>query len=1102
MSQTITLPDEIPAGTPEAEHAFVKYMRFYVPAQAASGVGTTVPYIDSEGTEETKEIAKPLVSVFLYGPAEGAEAVGDENAGGFVGHGHRDAYGAISLDEGQTWKQFNLSESAASSSITVENPAPGVPAEYPGDVTNIVHAVAGNKVVAAWQSRYCSQGSPAYTLAYDPEAGDALDPESDLGAIAEYIGTDPMQDLYLADVFGVAGSQGSVDYTADYSTVGEVPFNCLWTARGVLVSGDDPRTAQDEGIEGNHIVWYKPERLTSGRRDVNRIEIQAVAGAGVAITWQEDPEGLRPGSGEGPGEGWSGAIANSQTDIWYSFLPWEHFEAVAQTNDDGTADYTAEPYANLTDYWGVDTDGDGATDSVEKPKPYVPFAVPMRLTNNARCTGVGDDPYCDVNYSAAYGLVDQCASTVELAEGPKQPVCISETGVPNLANTAATRARLSLQPRIETVDGEDTVTGAWAVVIAEESKGMGRFGFDVTTDETCTLPEAGETSDTCLVADDGKDIRYFSFEMGSPDTSTDTSDTGLLANLVIQGDLLNQPEVNWRTGEFYPLLDTARMWDFGEGSNFNIYRTEIARRGSLLVQPSNHFGSSNLSALLLFKQGLLNQGGPADIMGRRLIADTSVSDNPYDFRNLACDTWAYNDGKNPYYPHGVCLDPAMNLSSVTPIECVTGGDGGDGSDASDGVCPELAENTDSGYFYFDPDAANATDPVDQTSFDKVTMWAQCPGADSTNYEDFDCTTSLLGDNTADQSWYNPLDVAKGHRGYLWGDMAVVMYAWSPNWKLNAKGSDRYELYIRRSFTAGNDWTVTPAGWGGEGTTTCETMRDGETAADQTQVCTDYPVGAPEQARNVSQLRSGDELDPTGTNRYTVLDPRYAPDPPTMPSIGSDGDANYDYDTDEFNPSRFFVVFETGDNTTVAEGEAEPLDLSYGRAVNFGDHYQVTATESDMVNTCINSNLEQSTGTGVFCNEFERLTVGSNIEASEASLAMTPAGDTVYSVWSQVDGDTHVSDAAYARVWYDDPNFAVSIDGVLVTSPTPPASGDDPYEPGTPGDPIPGDDGDDGDDTGGGCTVGNAKSAFDPLLPGMVLAALAYLGLRRRMGKIH
>ena len=80
--------------------------------------------------------------------------------------------------------------------------------------------------------------------------------------------------------------------------------------------------------------WFKAERLTSGVRDVNRIETVCVAGAGCAITWQEDPEGLRRGQGEGPGEGWSGAVANSETDVWYSYIDFEHFDVVQNPADD------------------------------------------------------------------------------------------------------------------------------------------------------------------------------------------------------------------------------------------------------------------------------------------------------------------------------------------------------------------------------------------------------------------------------------------------------------------------------------------------------------------------------------------------------------------------------------------------------------------------------------------------------------------------------------------------------------------------------------------------------------------------------------------------
>ena len=96
---------------------------------------------------------------------------------------------------------------------------------------------------------------------------------------------------------------------------------------------DDPGTTPD-GDETERrsslgdIVWYKPERITSGRRDAYIPVVGSARGAGFAIAWQEDPEGLRPGKGKGPGEGWSGAITNHKTDIWYTFITYDDFAIV------------------------------------------------------------------------------------------------------------------------------------------------------------------------------------------------------------------------------------------------------------------------------------------------------------------------------------------------------------------------------------------------------------------------------------------------------------------------------------------------------------------------------------------------------------------------------------------------------------------------------------------------------------------------------------------------------------------------------------------------------------------------------------------------------
>ena len=112
--------------------------------------------------------------------------------GGFGGHGKRDAFAAVSFDDGNTWKTTNLSDSAVEFSTAIPS--------YPGDVISTALAVAGNHIAVAWASRYCSSGAPAYTADTDSTY------IRDLADVATDLGIDPAHDLYLTDLFGVAGS--------------------------------------------------------------------------------------------------------------------------------------------------------------------------------------------------------------------------------------------------------------------------------------------------------------------------------------------------------------------------------------------------------------------------------------------------------------------------------------------------------------------------------------------------------------------------------------------------------------------------------------------------------------------------------------------------------------------------------------------------------------------------------------------------------------------------------------------------------------------------------------------------------------------------------
>jgi hypothetical protein len=522
--------------------------------------------------------------------------------------------------------------------------------------------------------------------------------------------------------------------------------------------------------------------------------------------------------------------------------------------------------------------------------------------------------------------------------------------------------------------------------------------------------------------------------MSLTDPLADDDQDGLIANLTFPGHLLNQPEVDWTTGAFIPTLNTSEIWDFGD-YNFEIYNTEIARRGSLLAQDiykvhkDTSEAKSGLVVLPTWKQGQMNQGGPADVMARRIVMDKnwklSKDGNPYAFRNLDCKNWTRDE--NPFYPGGVCLDSAINLSGTIPDTAV---------DSQTGLAVTAPYVLDNGTGSINPILQGIVQGEGDTT--KVLTWHQCPASytvvavsDGTTVIECEATDSTLDD----QSWYNPLEVAKGHRGFLDGDFIMMLYAWSPNWRLNTVGNDRYELYIRRSFDGGDTWTTLPKNynhwdgsrWNGDGTVVCETYR---TAVQQQQgdsaeprVCYEYEAGAYEQARNVTQHQS---------MRTTTLDPRYAPTPPSLksdlfqlgygvPGYTSGGDSE-----DLRDPSRYFVVYETGDNTTTEVGEAEPLDLFYSRAVNFGDDYQVWAEDDDS-DDCYPSDphgdlkvVEELIGSG-FCNEFDKMEQGiPGLEASEASLTANPGGEFLYGVWSQVDSTEDLeSDAMARRVWWID-----------------------------------------------------------------------------------
>jgi hypothetical protein len=1002
------------------EFANLQMARFYVNAQSAAGAPVTITYTKADGTTTvfTRDQAKPLVAAYNDGPVEDViytnPVTGEHFEPAFAGHGKRNTYSAVSLDDGNTWQRLNVSESGYKpigpvfvldhsgkyscdttglSGTEVQellnNPtaarcdyfiygadptqAVGVTPHLieeikagGGDVTNVSQALIGNNILVAWVSKLCN-GAPL--------PGGDVSPLNTL---------DP-----LADPYDVKGIQGYTDYALMKAEgelglsellavreIGKVPHSCLWTRRGVITESGGATSVQ----------WYPAERLTSGVRDAYKLEVAGTENAGFAVVWQEDPEGLLPGSGEGPGEGWSGSTVHHKTDVWYSFLHLNNF------NDAGPV-----------------------------------MSVPVPISDNAKCPIASGDTgkqYCYAdNYSynpatrswdaGANGLPDLCADG-DLVYN----TCIAEDGRYLEGQTGASRPRMNLQAYCvgnddvstwydnpatpEVVEGCGLTSpgtwSAWAAISYEESKGKGDL-----------IDENGKTLET------GKNARFHTFDFQQPEA-------------IRQGLQMNAPTKRWpgfNVGSYiYDSGTTPVVADDVNPQqpaydNFIVYRpqlfqgaiwnapyfdTEIARRTALTSQGVRPAVNSTAKTTLLgiFKQGLMNQGGPADIMFRRFeLPDGFAAGSSNIFSQMACARWAtpselgvlnnsalipeLQNLPNPNYIDGLCLEPAHNVSANTPTTC----DGNLAADPTGVGCGYGVTKP----FLEEPGAV----------IKRVFTWTQTQGANPDPIAD-DPTT-----NVDDESWTNPWDVAKGHRGILDGDHVMLQYAWAPNEVANRVGRDTYNLYVRRSFDGGQTWTTTPnaapwtsvAGVIADGTMTCETYRipvDGDVGipgvtVKQPAECTTYAAGAYEPSRNLSMIRTKLPL-PFAYPSRTVLDPRYSPTGgllkhgstafvlsgssvvPQPPYASPGGDTR--------DPSKFFVSYDDGDNRTVAGGaEAEPLDMFYAQAYNWGDDY---------------TGLTQTNPTGSF-PVFQRLNLlGTN--ASESSITGSPDGSFMYSIWNQ------------------------------------------------------------------------------------------------------
>lgn len=595
----------------KSDKAQIEVLPVYVPARRSDGSATQVVYHDEDGTVvETRNVAKPIAISYL-----------DE----VEGTGALDVFVAISRDDGETWKRRNLSRTADKSSL----------AGKPGESWKPMLRVVDNYIFVAWTDQYCRGGRPGYAITVCPDDdGDGLPDPCDVcrdtadGTVCEpdYPGDDT---YWQDDLYGVGGPQRSVFYE-DYPALGEVPYSCVWTARGVV----DTATGD--------VQWFKPERVTSGRRDAFQLTAQKGEDVAFAIVWQEDPKGLMPGEGDGPGDGWSGANTHNKADIWLSYVKLGDFAKI---------DY-AYPTSPHGDGDVVDTDPELAG----RVKALVPMSLPVKVSDNDVCSlenmlaeggngehdydeeGEGTHRYCGdpdlIGTPEEPGPNPFCAYTVAKVNpnGELHHNCVTADGRLLDGNTGASRPNLVLQPYKK----PDGTKSAWVVIGYEESKGVGvppeHDDEDGCGGDESTADVAGEDDhDDRYKPDMGKNVIYHSFDLFAPE-------------LVAAGGILNLPETDAYGNPVYVLNEDGSLFLDWKGDPILAY--ENARRVRFLPQPKSKAGPSGTVLVALWRQGEEGSGKPADIFMRRAVSLSGG--NPYRFENF--------------------VPGAQNLSSVTPTQ--------------------------------------------------------------------------------------------------------------------------------------------------------------------------------------------------------------------------------------------------------------------------------------------------------------------------------------------------------------------------------------------------------------------------------------------------
>ena len=549
---------------PNAQNT-LKRMTPVVSSAAADGTLTGAGYVHPLIVSYAEQVVGP------YELGDGSADIGDPYTAD-------DIFTSLSLDNGKTWKKQNISDTvmrgdAINSSILVNwtaDKAATPTMDYPGHSHKPKMMVNGNQILVAWHDKFCPSGDPLGLYVKDEDGA----------------ATDVLVDPEQPDYFKVNGKQGSINYelpctieddpttstnesncAPNGKVVYEVPFSCVWTARGIMNTEDEDNVS---------VTWYKPEQLTSGTRDANKVWIATSwdTSVGFAIAWQEDPEGLRQGQGAGPGEGWSGATTNHGADIWYTHIAADKFAEIDTT--------FVEP-----------EDADTVVDAT-KPKALNNFAYPVRITDNEVCKEDDTKLYCQEIACTSY-VVSKDEEPTDDATADTSGKCVTNvldplwddgTTVILDGDTGASRPAMSIL-----MTNEDVPVVVFAY---EETKGL--------SDSNSASQDQGDTETE--IEYEGKVALFNSFPFDNPITVN----TGTIVNP-------QAPDANDTTNMIYE----------------NARRVVIVNQIDACDQKEGDYTFG-----IMYKQGIETRGGSSDMfvrMNKGFGADTFVPDE--EVKNLS-----------------------------------------------------------------------------------------------------------------------------------------------------------------------------------------------------------------------------------------------------------------------------------------------------------------------------------------------------------------------------------------------------------------------------------------------------------------------------------